>query len=122
VFSFEHVNFAINGKYSKKHYDNPKYYVSLAIFQAYKNKVLMNVHSLGGSFDCDFTHIGIVTKGLKNGHREEGMEDNNDGINYHGSTRRQHVFSLLKEDPPLGSFNKNQNHHASKRHYYKCGV
>jgi hypothetical protein len=22
---------------------------------------------------------------LKNGHREEGMEDNNDGKNYHGS-------------------------------------
>jgi hypothetical protein len=25
VSSFEHVNFAINKKYSKKHYDNPNY-------------------------------------------------------------------------------------------------
>jgi len=32
VSSFEHVNFAINGKYSKKNYDNPKY-ASFAIFQ-----------------------------------------------------------------------------------------
>jgi len=30
--SFEHVKFVINEKYSKKNYDNPNYYVSLAIF------------------------------------------------------------------------------------------
>jgi hypothetical protein len=29
VLSFEHVNFAMNGKYSKNNYDNPNYYVSL---------------------------------------------------------------------------------------------
>jgi hypothetical protein len=33
--SFEHVNFAINGKYSKKHYDNLNYYASLVLFQIY---------------------------------------------------------------------------------------
>ncbi len=32
---------------SQKHYDNPNYYVSLVIFQTYKNIVLRNVHSLG---------------------------------------------------------------------------
>ncbi len=47
VLSFEHVKFAINKKYSKKHYDNPNYYVSLVIFQTYKNVVLRSVHSLG---------------------------------------------------------------------------
>jgi hypothetical protein len=47
VLSFEHVNFEITGKYSKRNYDNPKYYVSLVIFQTYKNVVLKNVHSLG---------------------------------------------------------------------------
>jgi hypothetical protein len=36
VSSFENVNFEINGKYSKKNYDNPNYYVSLVIFQTYK--------------------------------------------------------------------------------------
>jgi len=40
VSSFEHVNFAINGKYSKKHCDNPNYYASLVIFQTYKNAIL----------------------------------------------------------------------------------
>jgi hypothetical protein len=39
VSNFEHVNFAINGKYSKKNYDNPNYYASLVIFQTYKNAV-----------------------------------------------------------------------------------
>jgi hypothetical protein len=29
VSSFEHENFAINGKYSKKIYENPNYYASL---------------------------------------------------------------------------------------------
>jgi hypothetical protein len=47
VSSFEHVNFAINGKYSKKNYDNPNYYDSLVIFQTYKNVILRSVHSLG---------------------------------------------------------------------------
>jgi hypothetical protein len=45
--NFEHVNFEINGKYSKKNYDNPNYYASLVIFQTYKNIILKNVHSLG---------------------------------------------------------------------------
>jgi hypothetical protein len=40
VSSFEHVNFAINGTYSKNIYDNPNYYVSLVIFQTYKNAIL----------------------------------------------------------------------------------
>jgi hypothetical protein len=47
VSSFEHVNFAIDGKYSKNSYDNPNYYASLMIFQTYKNVVLRNVHSFG---------------------------------------------------------------------------
>jgi hypothetical protein len=50
VPSFEHVNFAINGKYSKYFYDNPNYYASLVIFQTYKNIVLKSVHSLGWLF------------------------------------------------------------------------
>jgi hypothetical protein len=45
--SFEHVNFAINGKYSKNNNNNPNYYVSFVIFQTYENGVLKNVHSLG---------------------------------------------------------------------------
>jgi len=45
--NFEHVKFAINGKYSKKIYDNPNYYISLMIFQTHKNVVLRSVHSLG---------------------------------------------------------------------------
>jgi hypothetical protein len=47
VSSFEHINFAIIGKYSKKHYENPSHYASLVIFQTYKNVVLKNVHSFG---------------------------------------------------------------------------
>jgi hypothetical protein len=50
VSSFEHVNFAINRNYFKKHYENPNYYVSLVIFQTYKNAVLKSVHSLGWFF------------------------------------------------------------------------
>ncbi len=46
VLSVENVNFAINGKYFQKHYDNPNHYASLAIFQTYKNAILRNVHSL----------------------------------------------------------------------------
>jgi hypothetical protein len=46
VSSFEHVNFAINEKYSKNNYDNPNYYASLVIFQTYKNIVLRSVYSL----------------------------------------------------------------------------
>jgi hypothetical protein len=47
VSSFEHVIFAINEKYYRKNYDSPNYYVSLMIFQTYKNVVLNNVYSLG---------------------------------------------------------------------------
>ncbi len=47
VSSFEHVNFAINGKYSQKIYDNPKYDVFLVIFWTYKNAILRSVHSFG---------------------------------------------------------------------------
>jgi hypothetical protein len=46
VSSNELVNFAINGKYSKKIYSNSNYYVSLVIFQTYKNTILKSVHSL----------------------------------------------------------------------------
>jgi hypothetical protein len=51
---FEHVNFAINGKYSKKHYDNPNYYASLVVFQIYKNIVLRSVGviMIKGAKDC----------------------------------------------------------------------
>jgi hypothetical protein len=45
--NFEHINFVINGKYSKNIYDNPNYYASLVIFQTYKNVVLRSIHSLG---------------------------------------------------------------------------
>jgi hypothetical protein len=45
VSSFEHVNFAINKKYSKNNYDNSNYYVSLVIFQTYKNAILRIVQS-----------------------------------------------------------------------------
>jgi hypothetical protein len=47
VPNFEHVNFAINGKYSKFFSDNANYYASRVIFQTYKNVVLKAVHSLG---------------------------------------------------------------------------
>jgi hypothetical protein len=47
VLNFEYANFAINGKYSKKHYDNPNYCASLVIFQTYKNTILKSVHSFG---------------------------------------------------------------------------
>jgi hypothetical protein len=50
VSSFEHINFAFNEKYSKNFYDNPKYYISLVIFQTYKNAILKTVHSLGWLF------------------------------------------------------------------------
>jgi hypothetical protein len=47
VSSFGHKKFAINGKYSKKFYDNPNYYASLVIFQINKKLILRSVHSLG---------------------------------------------------------------------------
>jgi len=47
VSCFEHVNFTINRKNSKRPYDNPNYCASLMIFQTYKNVVLKSVHSLG---------------------------------------------------------------------------
>jgi len=46
VSSFEDVQFAINGKYSKNIYENSNYYVFLVIFQTYKNAILRSVHSL----------------------------------------------------------------------------
>jgi len=45
--SFEHISFSINKKYFKNIYDNLNYYVSFAIFQTYKNVILMRVYSLG---------------------------------------------------------------------------
>jgi hypothetical protein len=39
VSNFEHVNFAINEKYSKNNNENSNYYASLVIFQTYKNVV-----------------------------------------------------------------------------------
>ncbi len=47
VSSFDHANFTINGKYSKKANDNPNYYASFIIFQTYKNAILKDVHSFG---------------------------------------------------------------------------
>jgi hypothetical protein len=43
VSNFEHVNLAINGKYSKNNCDHPNYYASLVIFHKYKNVVLTSV-------------------------------------------------------------------------------
>jgi hypothetical protein len=45
VSNIEHVNFTINKKKFKNIYDNPNYYVSLVIFQTYKNVNLRSVHS-----------------------------------------------------------------------------
>jgi hypothetical protein len=55
MLSFKHVNFAINEKYSKKHYDNPNYYASFMIFQKYKNVIYKMFSHLDESFDYDFT-------------------------------------------------------------------
>jgi hypothetical protein len=46
MWNIEHVNFAINKKYSKKLYDNRNYFVSHVICQTYKNAILRNVQSL----------------------------------------------------------------------------
>jgi len=56
MLNFEHVNFAINGKYSQIFFGNPNYYVSLVIFQTYKIATLKSVHS----FDNFFTLVHIV--------------------------------------------------------------
>jgi hypothetical protein len=45
VSIIEHMNFAINEKYSKDFYDNLNCYVSLVIYQTYENVILRNVHS-----------------------------------------------------------------------------
>jgi hypothetical protein len=58
VSSFEHVNFAINKKYSNFFYDNPNYYY---IFQTYKNVVLRSVHSLGWPLGMQFYPITFTT-------------------------------------------------------------
>jgi hypothetical protein len=76
VSRFEHVKFAINGKYSKNIYDNPNHYASLVIFQTYKNAILRSVHTLGGSFDCDFTHLKCTF--LKNNIVEFFIVNNDD--------------------------------------------
>jgi hypothetical protein len=58
VSIFEHMNFAINEKYSKSFYDNLNYYVSLVIYQTYKNAVLKSVHSLGSLlWFCFYPHF-----------------------------------------------------------------
>jgi hypothetical protein len=56
VSSFENVNIIINEKYSKKHYDNPNYYVSFVTFQTCKNVILNSVHSFGWLFWLCFYH------------------------------------------------------------------
>jgi hypothetical protein len=57
MLSFEHVNFSMNEKYSKKHFDIPNYYVSFVIFQIYRNQFEGVWIHLGGSFDYVFTHF-----------------------------------------------------------------
>jgi hypothetical protein len=66
VSSFEHVNNAINGKYSKKNSNNLNYYVSFVIFQTYTNIVLKSVHSLGWFLWLQF-YLTMVSseKGLR---------------------------------------------------------
>jgi hypothetical protein len=54
------LHLAINEKYFKKNYDNPNYYVSLMIFQKYKNMVLWNVHSLRWLLWLCFYPIAII--------------------------------------------------------------
>jgi hypothetical protein len=54
MLNFDDVKFTINGKYSKKLYDNPSYYASLVIFQTYQNVILRSATHLGGSFDDVF--------------------------------------------------------------------
>jgi hypothetical protein len=61
VSNFQHINFAINGKYSQKNYNTLNYYVSLVIFQTYKNAILRNVHSLGWLLWLYF-HLNIKYK------------------------------------------------------------
>jgi len=60
VSSFEHVNFAINEKYSQKTYDNPNFYASFSIFQTYKNVILKDVHSLGWLFWLCFYPLALA--------------------------------------------------------------
>jgi hypothetical protein len=57
VSNLEHVSFAISTKYSKNNYDNPNHYVSLVIFQTYKNVVLKCVHSFGWFLWLWFYHM-----------------------------------------------------------------
>jgi len=56
VSTFENVKFAINGKYSKKLYDNQNYYASIMIFQTYKNVIQKMSTNSNGSFDYILTH------------------------------------------------------------------
>jgi hypothetical protein len=64
VSIFEHVNFAINWKYSKNIYDNSNYYVSLVIFQTYKNVILRIAYSFGWFFLLWFYHVQLKGKKL----------------------------------------------------------
>jgi len=56
VLSFEQLNFAINVKYSKKHYVNQNYYVTFKWpFKHTKMQFKKMFIHLGGSFDYVFT-------------------------------------------------------------------
>jgi hypothetical protein len=77
VSNLEYLNFVINGKYSKKNYNNPKYYASFIIFQTSKNVILKNVHSLGCFlwlyFYLIFNQITRLRKGLLSYFKSNGM-------------------------------------------------
>jgi hypothetical protein len=58
VSSFEHINFAINGKYSKTNYDNSNYYAScLWYFKHIKMQFQRASTQLGASFEHVFTWV-----------------------------------------------------------------
>jgi len=63
VSSFEHINFGMNGKYSKNIYENPNYYAFIMIFQIYRNVVLKIVHALGWFISLCFYHIVNLNEG-----------------------------------------------------------
>jgi hypothetical protein len=70
-----------NGKYSKKNYDNPNYFVSLMIFQTCKNTILRSVHSLGWLvwlwfYPChNFWIQDFFSKSCKSKNHEFSMSD-----------------------------------------------
>ncbi len=57
--NFEHVNFAINGKYSKKFMTFQIIMFPLWSFKHTKMHFWVSIH-LGGSFDCDFTQTLVL--------------------------------------------------------------